>query len=1109
MKEKEPLSINALDTGKSAASIDGNFIFYQLLIDSLLQSKLNVNDTDELIARLKKEYENNESQLRLINEFQTNYSFKKALWWYTRDSFLYRTLNAALRRQDTETILLYHSFIYDIYSQLKYLQHKDPVKVYRSQLITKDELENLKQHQGQFISMNSFLSTSNKHPVAMFYMGDVSHETNLERVLFEIDANPAMAISKPFANISSYSCFTEESEFLFMLGSIFRLDNISEEKSIWTVQMTLCSDTDHHLNEVLTDMKRQKSTGQTNLHTLAKILWDMGRYNLAEKCYDRALNELPKTSRLRVILYEELSVLASQRRELDKSVDLAQKALQLRKQLESNEISDQVTLVSSEIDCSTLYRLINETLINIKQAIADVKANENQCKRLAERIEKIVPLMESIDERKILTDFSIYIEECLAFITQFQDEAVWFYKVFKNQTSKEQFEQLNDRLLESARNFNLQNIDFNEIFNKNHDKLDAKQDLNTIQSKLDEIASKLAEQQREQFRHLIGINKDSKQRYNSYRHHLEQNISAANDSIKMKSTKIPMPSFLSIPYYDLVQEEYIGQGGFADVYRGRWVPQDLEVAIKVIRIQNLRDTAKKEFIKEISIMNQTHSEHVLTMYGACMEPDKYALIIEYMSLGSLYDVLQENAIEFTWPDRWQIAYQMTQGVNYLHSLAKPVIHRDIKSHNFLLSQTANGFHVKIGDFGLAKIRYETSRQSKDTAIVGTLPWTAPELLSLGKPNEASDIYALGIVFWELATRSPPYEGHSDTIISAYVLRGERLPIPDEIPEPFTEIIKKSWRQEPKERMTSHEILHAIKQQIPQQPTNSQDETEFQIEEESLFIDDTELYSKLNHNSHNSRYSDIENYPSKTLMPISGYENKPLVSLEEAVEPLKNLLPDIQKYAYIAKQRCKQPVDNLTINQAAAIMLYTMSWEPLDQCLYMVLNQNLRQEDRDSIKPWFLYMKLLVTALSQLPHQSQTVYRGVKGNLGNLYQSGSIITWWSFSSCCESIQTLQSSTFLGTQGTRTIFLIECYSGKNIRKYSYYPSEDEILLPPATQFRVEGCLDQGHGLYIIQLREIDSTLSHTEHGSRLGRNLSFPYLGRSVIRSDAQLQRYHSL
>jgi len=140
-----------------------------------------------------------------------------------------------------------------------------------------------------------------------------------------------------------------------------------------------------------------------------------------------------------------------------------------------------------------------------------------------------------------------------------------------------------------------------------------------------------------------------------------------------------------------------------------------------------------------------------------------------------------------------------------------------------------------------------------------------------------------------------------------------------------------------------------------------------------------------------RFSDIAKEPLAILMPIGGYEDMPIVPLEIAVEPLVSFLPSAQSYAYVAKQCCKDPpADDLTIDESASIMLYSMGWKPLDKCLYVALNATLRSTDRDKLEPWFLYLKLFLTALSRLPSTPRHVYRGVELDLSAQYQSGQTI-----------------------------------------------------------------------------------------------------------------------
>ncbi|CAF0927614.1 unnamed protein product [Rotaria sp. Silwood1] len=219
---------------------------------------------------------------------------------------------------------------------------------------------------------------------------------------------------------------------------------------------------------------------------------------------------------------------------------------------------------------------------------------------------------------------------------------------------------------------------------------------------------------------------------------------------------------------------------------------------------------------------------------------------------------------------------------------------------------------------------------------------------------------------------------------------------------------------------------------------------------------------------------IENFkPSEVPKnPIVRFDIVPNVSIETAVEPLVSLVPNIKEMISKAKQKCDRPKDGLTIDESTSIMLYSLEWEPRENSFYIILNNTLRAEDEEKLKPWHLYLKLFVTALEKLPSISKTIYRGVKMNLSTQYPIGKTFVWWGFSSCTSSIEVLQSEQFLGKTGSRTLFNIDCDSGKDIQQHSFFPTEDEILLVAARKFKVVSCLDSGNDLHIIQLKEIES-------------------------------------
>jgi hypothetical protein len=113
--------------------------------------------------------------------------------------------------------------------------------------------------------------------------------------------------------------------------------------------------------------------------------------------------------------------------------------------------------------------------------------------------------------------------------------------------------------------------------------------------------------------------------------------------------------------------------------------------------------------------------------------------------------------------------------------------------------------------------------------------------------------------------------------------------------------------------------------------------------------------------------DIRREPKQILEPISGYEQELLLSLEEACQPLEDILGmELKLYITVAKLNSKEPKDELTPNESASIYLYTMEWNETENSLHAVLNQTLRTADRSKLRPWFKYLKLFFTALFKLP-----------------------------------------------------------------------------------------------------------------------------------------------
>jgi hypothetical protein len=247
--------------------------------------------------------------------------------------------------------------------------------------------------------------------------------------------------------------------------------------------------------------------------------------------------------------------------------------------------------------------------------------------------------------------------------------------------------------------------------------------------------------------------------------------------------------------------------------------------------------------------------------------------------------------------------------------------------------------------------------------------------------------------------------------------------------------------------------------------------------------------------HNADYAtrvmNITVLDMKVLPPLFAWlDATPLSSFNECIADLKELemegkkvLTKLPAYVSSVKKRVTQMMEeeteslNLSIDERAAIYLYTMEFPPLPDVnvngsIYFLMNKYLRDQNRAALKPFLKYLKLLLSALHKLPAVKNKVCRGVKEDIAAAMKSKEKkeITWNSFSSTTLNSKTLDNPAFLGTNGSRALFFIDCKSGRNISTLSACPSEDEILLFPCTSFKVEHVVIQGD-LTFVNLTEVE--------------------------------------
>ncbi|PWA47320.1 hypothetical protein CTI12_AA496410 [Artemisia annua] len=198
-------------------------------------------------------------------------------------------------------------------------------------------------------------------------------------------------------------------------------------------------------------------------------------------------------------------------------------------------------------------------------------------------------------------------------------------------------------------------------------------------------------------------------------------------------------------------ENMIGKGGSSKVYKG-CLPDGKEIAVKILKSS---EDVLKEFVLEIEIITALHHQNIISLFGFCFEDNNLLLVYDFLSRGSLEDSLHGNKKDsaFGWSERYKVAVGVAEALVYLHDKCdQPVIHRDVKSSNILLS---DDFEPQLSDFGLAKWASTTSSHITCADVAGTFGYLAPEYFMYGKVNDKIDVYAFGVVLLELLSGRKP------------------------------------------------------------------------------------------------------------------------------------------------------------------------------------------------------------------------------------------------------------------------------------------------------------------------------------------------------------------
>eukprot|EP00027_Filamoeba_sp_ATCC50430_P004138 CAMPEP_0168542068 /NCGR_PEP_ID=MMETSP0413-20121227/1149_1 /TAXON_ID=136452 /ORGANISM="Filamoeba nolandi, Strain NC-AS-23-1" /LENGTH=703 /DNA_ID=CAMNT_0008571917 /DNA_START=186 /DNA_END=2294 /DNA_ORIENTATION=- len=262
---------------------------------------------------------------------------------------------------------------------------------------------------------------------------------------------------------------------------------------------------------------------------------------------------------------------------------------------------------------------------------------------------------------------------------------------------------------------------------------------------------------------------------------------------------------------DLEFTKKLGEGQSGRVYKGLYKGK-YQVAIKVLK--SIQDV--NEFKKEFYIMSSIKSPSIVKFYGACIDP-QCAMVMEYCSRGSLYDVMHDDKLVFDWNLFFKFSLEACKAIQSLHTFTPPIVHRDLKSLNLLVNENLD---VLLADFGLSRFTSESNAETL-MKVCGTIAYADPQLFFLAGPYTTKcDIYSLAMVIWELIARTlagvycRPYEEYPDLkfdfqIITQVHEKKVRPTLPAHTPKELSSIVFEGWDHDRNKRPDVGELIKRL------------------------------------------------------------------------------------------------------------------------------------------------------------------------------------------------------------------------------------------------------------------------------------------------------------